>query len=243
MHLAAVVSSAAEADFDLGMEVNLQSTLKLLDACHRPEKPPVVIFSSSVAVFSCADNETIQDTCLPEPQSSYGSQKLIGELLVRDATRKGFINGRSLRFPTISVRPGKPNLAASSFASGIIREPLAGLPSTLPVGQGLRLHLASPRVALKAMLHAISLQQDPLNGETTITLPGISVTVAEMVEALARVAGAQVAALIKHAPDPNIEAIVASWPGKIVTPRALALGFQADAGFDDLILHHMKAVD
>jgi nucleoside-diphosphate-sugar epimerase len=239
IHLAAVVSGQAEADYDLGMDVNLRATMDLIDACRQMPKPPVFLFSSSVAVFSCAANDTISQDTLPAPRSSYGTQKLMGELLVRDATRKGFVLGRSLRFPTISVRPGAPNKAASSFASGIIREPLAGQDAVLPVGRDLRLHLASPDRALAYTLHAAGLAQAEIGADTTLTLPGLSVSVGTMIDTLTRIAGPQVAARIKPAPDPAIEAIVASWPGQILTPRAQALGFEPDADFADMITAHM----
>jgi nucleoside-diphosphate-sugar epimerase len=240
IHLAAVVSGQAEADFDLGMEVNLHSTIDLINACRVMARPPVFVFSSSVAVFSCADNDTISEDTLPAPRSSYGTQKLIGELLVRDATRKGFILGRSLRFPTISVRPGAPNKAASSFASGIIREPLAGQDALLPVGRDLRLHLASPAKALEYALAACGLEQGALGENTTITLPGVSVSVGEMLDTLRRVAGDAVADRVKPAPDAAIAAIVNSWPGEIITPRARALGFTPDPEFANLVQDHMS---
>lgn len=242
IHLAAVVSGQAEADYDLGMAVNLQSTIDLIDACRKMAKPPVFLFSSSVAVFSCAANDTITEDTLPAPRSSYGTQKLMGELLVRDATRKGFILGRSLRFPTISVRPGAPNKAASSFASGIIREPLAGQQAILPVGRDLRLHLASPDRALAYTLHAAGLAQDDIGPDTTLTLPGVSVTVGAMIDTLTRIAGAEVAGRITPAQDAAIETIVASWPGQIITPRALSLGFQPDTDFADLVTAHMGRI-
>lgn len=242
IHLAAVVSGQAEADYDLGMEVNLQATIDLINACRQMPKPPVFLFSSSVAVFSCAANDTIDENTLPAPRSSYGTQKLMGELLVRDATRKGFVLGRSLRFPTISVRPGAPNKAASSFASGIIREPLAGQEAVLPVGRDLRLHLASPDRALAYTLHAAGLAQDEIGADTTLTLPGVSVTVGAMIDTLTRVAGANVAARIKPVPDAAIAAIVTSWPGQILTPRAEALGFVPDTDFADLITSHMGRI-
>src|SRR6056297_2467509 len=201
IHLAAVVSGQAEADWDLGMAVNLQGTLALMETCRRMARPPVFIFSSSVAVFSCADNDTITEDPLPAPRSSYGTQKLMGELLVRDATRRGIIRGRSLRFPTISIRPGAPNKAASSFASGILREPLAGIEAELPVRRDLRLHLASPSKALDYTLHAAGLPQEALGEDTTITLPGISTSVDAMIGSLSRIAGAKVAARITEAPD------------------------------------------
>lgn len=238
VHLAAVVSGQAEADFDLGMAVNLHGTIALIDACRAMPAPPVFLFSSSVAVFSCAANDTIGDDTLPAPRSSYGTQKLMGELLVRDATRRGYLRGRSLRFPTISVRPGAPNKAASSFASGIIREPLAGLPADLPVGREMRLHLASPDRAIAYILHGAGLAQADLGGETTLTLPGISVTVGQMIDTLAARAGADVAARITPAPDPAIAAIVASWPGEITCPRARALGFVPNTDLAELIGEH-----
>ena len=239
VHLAAVVSSAAEADFTLGMQVNLGATLALIETLRRLPEPPVFLFASSVAVFSCAANETISDATPPQPRSSYGAQKLMGEILVRDASRKGFIRGRALRFPTIAVRPGKPNKAASSFASGILREPLAGQTADLPVRPGLRLHLASPDNARAALFHAAALRQDALEGETSVTLPGVSVSVAEMLATLERVAGKAVAARVRPAPDAEIEAIVSSWPGGIETPRAQALGFAPDASFEALLRAHM----
>ncbi|TCO69321.1 D-erythronate dehydrogenase [Rhodovulum euryhalinum] len=239
IHLAAVVSGQAEAEFDLGMAVNLQGTIDLVNACRRMARAPVLVFSSSVAVFACAANDLISEDTLPAPQSSYGTQKLMGELLIRDATRKGFIRGRSLRFPTISVRPGAPNRAASSFASGIIRDPLAGLPATLPVGRDVRLHLASPARALDHILTAAALAQGTLRGETTITLPGISVGVGEMLDTLTCLAGPEVAARVRPVPEPGIEAMVASWPGGIDTPRARALGFVPNTDFADLVREHM----
>lgn len=238
IHLAAVVSGQAEADWDLGWAVNLQGTRALIEACRRMPRPPVFLFSSSVAVFSCAANDTITEDTLAAPRSSYGTQKLMGELLVRDATRRGIIRGRSVRFPTISIRPGAPNRAASSFASGILREPLAGLTAPLPVGRDLRLHLASPDKALDYTLRACGLEQAALGQDTTLTLPGITVTVGEMIETLAQVAGADVAARITPAQDQNIEAIVRSWPGEILCPRARALGFSPNTGIADLITEH-----
>lgn len=235
VHLAAVVSSAAEADFDLGLRVNLDATRALVDAARALERPPVFVFTSSLAVFACDDNETIDEDRLPTPMSSYGTQKVMGELLVRDASRKGFVRGRSIRFPTIVVRPGRPNKAASSFASGIIREPLAGERAVLPVSRDLGLHLASPESAVAAVRHAIALEQGALGTGTTITLPGLSVSVAEMIDALERIAGPEAAALIEEAPDEGIRAIVSSWPSGIRTPRAEALGFARDASFDDIV--------
>nr|WP_256474213.1 D-erythronate dehydrogenase [Lutimaribacter sp. EGI FJ00013] len=239
IHLAAVVSGLAEEDYDLGMQVNLQATIALINACRGFARAPVFLFSSSVAVFSCRDNDTISEDMLPAPLSSYGAQKLMGELLVRDASRKGFIKGRALRFPTISVRPGKPNRAASSFASGIIREPLKGEEADLAVGHDLRLHLASPAKALEYMVVAASLRQDALGTDTTVTLPGISVTVHGMLDTLTALAGAAYTARVVERPDPAIQRIVTTWPGQIVTPRAQSLGFSANADFAEIVQEHI----
>ncbi|QBF34289.1 D-erythronate dehydrogenase [Thalassococcus sp. S3] len=235
VHLAAVVSSAAEEDFGLGLSVNVEATMALIQALEVLQTPPVFVFASSVAVFACENNEVIQDTTPPTPRSSYGAQKLIGEVLVRDASRRGILHGRSARVPTISVRPGKPNRAASSFASGIIREPMTGQDAVLPVGRDVRLHLASPDRAIDNFLHAMALRQEVLEGETTITLPGLSVSVGEMLETLRNEAGEGIAARVHSKPDAGVEAIVKSWPGGIETPRAEALGFQRDGSFRDLL--------
>lgn len=242
IHLAGVVSGQAEEDYALGMQVNLQATIALIDACRTLRKPPVFVFSSSVAVFSCADNDTISEITQPAPLSSYGTQKLMGELLVRDASRKGFIKGRALRYPTIAVRAGKPNRAASGFASGIIREPLAGVAAELPVGRALRMHLASPAKALEYTLKAVALSQSELGLETTVTLPGISVTVGTMLDTLEALAGAEVAALVVERPDAAIERIVATWPGQIVTPRAEALGFAPNEDFAEIVREYMASL-
>ena len=235
VHLAAVVSSAAEEDFGLGLRVNVEETVSLIQALEALNSPPVVIFSSSVAVFSCADNEVIQDTTSPAPRSSYGAQKMIGEILIRDASRRGILRGRSLRLPTISVRPGKPNRAASSFASGIIREPLTGQQAVLPVGREVRLHLASPDRVVDHVFRAAALKQSALKGETTITLPGLSVSVGEILDVMRAEEGDGVAQLVRPVPDAAVAAIVKSWPGGIETPRAEALGFRKDGGFRDLL--------
>ncbi|WP_075215963.1 D-erythronate dehydrogenase [Mongoliimonas terrestris] len=239
IHLASVVSSAAEADYDLGIEVNLAGLVRLVQACRRFAEPPVFVFTSSVAVFSAPGNGALTDDDVPVPRSSYGAQKLMGEILVRDASRRGIVRGRSIRFPTIAVRPGAPNRAASSFVSGIIREPLAGVPARLPVGTETRLHLASPEAALGSILRAAALVQASLGGETTITLPGLSLSVADMIEGLRAVAGDDAVALIQHEPDPAIEAIVLTWPGSIATPRAVSLGFDVDRTFADLVKGHV----
>ncbi len=240
IHLAAVVSGAAEADYDLGIRVNFEATRDLLRMCRAFPTAPVFIFSSSVAVFSCLANDTIDDTALPVPMSSYGAQKLMAETLIRDASRRGHVRGRSIRFPTIAIRPGKPNKATSSFVSSIMREPLDGKQAVLPVARDLRLHLASPDAAVSHVLRAMALVQDELGADTTITLPGISVTVQEMIDALVRVAGPEAEALIGNEPDETVRAIVASWPGEIRAPRAERLGFRPDAGFDALLEAYLR---
>ncbi|MBB5516885.1 nucleoside-diphosphate-sugar epimerase [Rubricella aquisinus] len=231
IHLAAVVSAEAEADLDKGLAVNLDATRRLLMAARDWGTVPIFLFASSVAVFAAQSNERLTDRTEPTPRSSYGAQKLIGEILVRDLSRKGIIRGRSLRFPTIAIRPGKPNKAASSFASSIIREPLNGEEAILPVSPDLRLHLMSPDGAVAAMAHALDLPQDALDGATTITLPGISVAVSDMLAALTP----DQRALVKEVPDAAIAKVVESWPGGIDTPRAEALGFTADADFAELL--------
>ncbi len=238
IHLAAVVSSAAEADFDLGLNVNLRALIDLVSLFARAATPPVFVFTSSVAVFSCDGNADIDDACVPRPKSSYGTQKVMGEMLVNDASRRGALRGRTVRFPTISVRPGKPNKAASSFASGLAREPMAGETAKLPVRRDLRLHLASPNTATAALRRAVGLAQRDLDGDTTITLPGLSVSVDEMIETVGRVAGAEAVERIVEERDPAIEAIVDTWPGRIDAPRAERLGFRPDASFEDLLREH-----
>lgn len=236
-HLAAVVSGQAEADFDLGMRVNLDATRTLLEACRYAGSCPRLIFASSVAVFGGRLPDAVGDDTTPTPQSSYGIQKYVGEQLVADYTRRGFVDGRTIRLPTIVVRPGKPNQAASSFASGIIREPLAGVDAICPVPPETRLWLLSPDGAVDALHRALCLP--PWGDRAALNVPGISVTVAEMVESLRRVAGAEVAKRIRWQRDAKIATIVASWPGRFTTTRANALGFHTDADFDSIIRAHM----
>lgn len=234
-HLAAIVSGAAEADFDLGMRINLDASRALLDACRLRGHRPKVVFTSSVAVYGGKLPALVRDDTALNPQSSYGAQKAIGELLLNDYSRRGFVDGRVLRLPTISVRPGKPNKAASSFASGIIREPLAGEAAVCPVSPDLRLWLLSPRGAIESLIAGHELDGPALGLSRTINLPGISVSVGEMVAALEKVAGPEVVARITFAPDPAIERIVNSWPGAWDTSRAKALGLVADRDFESII--------
>jgi len=239
-HLAAIVSGQAEADFDLGMRINLDASRLLLERCRACANVPRVIFTSSVAVFGGALPAVVQDDTALNPQSSYGTQKAIAELLLNDYSRKGFVDGRVLRLPTISVRPGKPNQAASSFASGIIREPLNGQPAVCPVAPDVRLWLLSPRKVIASLVHGYTLPAEAFGKSRTINLPGISVTVAEMVAALERVAGKQVAARVEWVHDPAIDRIISSWPGAWDASRATALGFVGDAGFDDVVRAYIE---
>ena len=240
-HLAAVVSGAAEADFDLGLRGNLDGTRSLLEACRRLPKPPRLLFSSSVAVFGALLPEVVTDATTPMPQNSYGIQKLIGELLVGDYSRKGFIDGRAVRLPTVSIRPGKPNAAASSFASGILREPLNGVEATCPVEPETELWLISPRLAVKCLLHAFELPSEKLGAIRSLSLPGITASVREMVASLERVAGPAAAKRIRWEPDEKIKAIVKSWPARFDTARAASLGFPHDeGGFDRIIADYVR---
>ncbi|WP_044423072.1 D-erythronate dehydrogenase [Pseudomonas syringae group genomosp. 3] len=239
-HLAAVVSSAAEADFDLGMKANLEGLISLLETLRHGGKQPRLVYASGFAVFGGQLPDVVTDDTRPTPQSSYGVQKAIGELLVSDYHRKGYIDGRVLRLPTIAVRPGKPNKAASTFVSSIIREPLAGLPATCPVSPDTLVYLSSPRRALESMLHAMRLSSERLGAERTIPLPGLTLTVAEMVAALERVAGPEVCGLIQWSPDASIQRIVESWPSVVDAKRARVLGFSCDDGFDSIIRAHIE---
>jgi D-erythronate 2-dehydrogenase len=240
-HLAAVVSGTAEADFDLGMRVNVDGTRGLLDAGRRLQKPPRVLFASSVAVFGAPLPEVVTDATTPMPQSSYGIQKLIGELLVSDYSRKGFIDGRAVRLPTVSIRPGRPNAAASSFASGILREPLNGIEAICPVEADTRLWLISPRVAVGCLLHGFDLPAGKLGRIRSLSLPGITVSVDEMVASLKRVAGPEAARRIRWEPDEGIKQIVKSWPARFDTTRANSLGFPRDGGgFDRIIDDYVR---
>jgi nucleoside-diphosphate-sugar epimerase len=235
-HFAAVVSAAAEADFDLGMHINLHGTLAVLEACRALPQPPRLVFTSSIASFGGPLPDVVDDTTPQTPQTSYGTQKAIGELLVNDYSRKGFIDGRAVRLPTIVVRPGRPNRAASSFASGIIREPLSGLEAACPVSPETRLAILSPRKAIEAFIQAHDLPAAAWGHTRSLIVPGLSVLVSDMVAALQRTAGAQAVQRIRWQPDAEIQRIISSWPGVFTSPRALQLGFQADANMDAIVL-------
>jgi nucleoside-diphosphate-sugar epimerase len=238
-HLAAVVSGAAEADFDLGMRVNLQGMRNVLEQvrriCDAAARPPRLVFASSVAAFGGELPEVLDDSTTPAPQTSYGSQKVISEYLVSDFSRKGYIDGRSLRLPTIVVRPGKANAAASSFASAVIREPLNGVTYDCPVGAETGVWLLSPRRVVEAFIHAHDLPAAKWGSNRVVNLPGITVSVAEMIAAMAKIAGAQTAKRVAWKPDARIEAIVKTWPVRFATTRAFALGFKADPSIEAVI--------
>lgn len=239
-HLAAVVSGQAEADFDLGMRVNLDATRVLLEACRHHTRTPKLVFASSLAVFGGELPERVPEDLAPLPQSSYGAQKAMAELLINDYSRKGFIDGRVCRLPTISVRPGKPNAAASSFASGIIREPLAGEPSNCPVPLDTRLWLSSPDTVIANLVHAARLEGAALGLRRTLNLPGISVRVSQILDSLARVGGDAARALVSHEPDERVQRIVCSWPGDFDIERPLRLGFHVDENFDAVVRAHQR---
>jgi nucleoside-diphosphate-sugar epimerase len=239
-HLAAVVSAGAEADFDLGYRVNVDGTRLVLEALRRGGRRPRVVFASSFAAYGGEMPEVITDEFRATPQSSYGTQKVIGELLTADYSRKGFLDGRSLRLPTIVVRPGKPNRAASTFASSIVREPLAGQEAICPVGRDTAIYILSPRQVTDALLRAMHLPESTWDGNRTVLLPGITVTVAAMAATLARVAGDDVAGRIRWQPDPAIQRIVKSWPVAAEARRARSLGFTDDGTFEAILRAHIE---
>ncbi|HTZ93059.1 MAG TPA: D-erythronate dehydrogenase [Streptosporangiaceae bacterium] len=238
-HLAAAVSAECEADFDLGMRVNLGATQALLARCRDLETNPVVVFASSLAVFGgSADHplpSVVDDQTMPNPQSSYGAQKVIGEQLLADYTRKGYLRGRAIRLMTVSVRPGRPNAAASGFLSGIIREPLSGQRAVCPVGPQAEVALTSPDRAVDGLLCAASSADAAWGGRTPVNLPALTVTVGQMVAALEQVAGPQASTLIDWIPDPAVAAIVTSWPARFRAERAGRLGLRPDPDFESII--------
>ena len=242
-HLAGVVSGAAEADFDLGMHGNVDGTRAILEHARRQRTPPVLVFSSSLAVFGAdpaADPVgAVGDDTLPRPESSYGIQKFIAEQLVADYSRKGFARGRSVRLATVAVRPGKPNAAASSFMSGIIREPLAGLRATCPVPPGTPVALSSPRLTLQGILRAAAVGDASWGSRTALNLPALATTPRSMAAAMDRVVGYVASDLIDWTDDPVIGTIVRSWPAQIESPRANALGLRPEASFDDIVREYL----
>jgi nucleoside-diphosphate-sugar epimerase len=242
-HLAAAVSAECEADFDLGIAANLRVTELLLASCRALGTNPVVVFASSVAVFGASAEHplpaVVDDHTAVNPQSSYGVQKVIGEQLLADYTRKGFLRGRAIRLMTVSVRPGRPNAAASGFLSGIIREPLAGQRATCPVDARTEVALASPARAIDGLLRAATSPGQAWGGRSAVNLPALTMTVADMVAALDRVAGPAASTLIDWIPDPAVARIVTSWPARFQTDRAARLGLVPDPDFDSVIRMHL----
>jgi D-erythronate 2-dehydrogenase len=240
-HLAGVVSGEAELDFEKGYRVNLDGTRALLEAIRTAGVgyKPKVVYTSSIAVFGAPFPPSIPDDFHLTPLTSYGTQKAMGELLLADYSRRGFCDGIGIRLPTIVVRPGKPNAAASGFFSGIIREPLAGLEATLPVPETVAHTHASPRAAVGFLLHAAGLSREALGARINLSMPGVCCTVAEQIASLRRIAGERVAARIRHASDPLIARIVEGWPQRIDARRARALGFTAESSFDEIVRIHI----
>jgi len=241
-HLAAIVSGEAEADFEKGYRINLDGTRYLFEAIRKQGGGyrPKVIFTSSIAVFGAPFPEAIPDEFFNTPLTSYGTQKTICELLLADYSRRGFFDGVGLRFPTVCVRPGKPNLAASGFFSNIIREPLAGQEAVLPVPEDVRHWHASPRAAIGFLIHAATMDTAALGNRRNITLPGVSCTVGEQIEALRKVAGDKVVARIRREPNETIMKIVAGWPRNFEARRGRELGFKAENSFEDIIRVHIE---
>ncbi len=234
-HLAAVVSGQAEANFDLGMAVNCDGTRNLLEAVRHRAPGAIFIFASSLAVFGGTLPPVITEDTAVTPLSSYGTQKAIAELWVNDYTRKGFIDGRTLRLPTVCVRPGKPNAATSSFVSSIIREPLKGETAVCPVELSLPLWLSSPSTVTDNLAYALTLSAKKLGSNRTLNLPGITITVQSILNTLAEIAGADILTHIQYQSDRTISQIVASWPSQFDVGRATALGFECDRSFESII--------
>jgi len=241
-HLAAIVSGEAEQDFDKGYRINLDGTRQLFDAIRRVGDgyKPRLVFTSSIAVFGAPFPEAIGDDFFTTPLTSYGTQKAIGELLLADYTRKGIFDGIGIRLPTICVRPGAPNKAASGFFSNICREPLAGKDAVLPVSESVRHWHASPRAAVNFLLHAATIDGARIGPRRNLTMPGLSCTVGEQIAALHRVGGEKVVSRIKRVRDPVIEGIVAGWPQNFDASRAISLGFKAEASFEDILKVHIE---
>jgi D-erythronate 2-dehydrogenase len=243
-HLAAIVSGEAEANFEKGYRINLDGTRYLLEAIRleaaKAPYLPRLVFTSSIAVFGAPFPEAIGDEFFNTPLTSYGTQKAICELLLNDYSRKGFVDGIGIRLPTITIRPGKPNAAASGFFSNILREPLVGQEAVLPVSKDVRHWFASPRAAIGFLTHAATLDTSKLGWRRTLSVPGLSATVGEEIEALRRVAGDNAVKLIRDEPDAHIISMVDGWPKNFAAKRAEALGFKAEKTFDEIIRIHIE---
>jgi nucleoside-diphosphate-sugar epimerase len=241
-HLAAVLSGQAEAEFDLGLRVNVESTYYLLQRCRTLPRPARFVFSSTVAVFGGPLPEVVPETMAVWPQSSYGTAKSIGEYLINDFSRRGFVDGIAVRVPTVAIRPGTPNSAVSSFVSGIIREPLSGAESVCPVPLDTRLWISSPDAATANIVHAARVPGDALGPWRTVNLPGLTVTPAEMLASLERLAGPDARARVRVDIDDRIARLVGSWPGAFDLARPLALGFGRDGHVDEVVRQYIRLV-
>jgi nucleoside-diphosphate-sugar epimerase len=243
-HLAAIVSGEAEQEFEKGYRINLAGTMNLLESIRRAydgaARKPRLVFTSSIAVFGAPFPERIPDDFFLTPLTSYGTQKAIGELLLADYTRKGMLDGVGIRLPTICVRPGKPNKAASGFFSNIIREPLAGHEAVLPVSEDVMHWHASPRAAIGFLVHAATIDGTRLGPRRNLSMPGLPATVGEQIAALRKVAGDKVVARIRREPDPFVQGIVAGWPRNFETRRSIELGFKAEQSFEEIIRVHLE---
>jgi nucleoside-diphosphate-sugar epimerase len=239
-HLAAVVSGHAEAEFDTGMAVNLHGSINVFEAARAAGNRPVVVFTSSIAVYGGDTPDPITDWTALNPQTSYGAQKAAAELLLNDYSRKGFLDGRGLRLPTISIRPGKPNKAASSFMSSIFREPMQGQEAVCPVGRDYAHWFLSPRACVRNLVHGAEVEAAALGMQRCFALPGRTHTIGAMVDAMGRIAGEAAVKRVRWERDPAVEAIVNGWKARFSPDKALALGFTADAGFEDNIRYFLE---
>lgn len=234
-HLAAIVSGEAEKNLELGMRVNFHASLQLLELCRALDFQPRIVFASSAAVFGGDVNKVILDETGAKPRSSYGTQKAMVELLINDYSRRSFIDGRSLRLPTITVRPGKPNAATSSFVSSIIREPLNGKPATCPVSSDIEVWIQSPKRVVQNFIHAANIDEKILGDDRVINLPGLTTTIKEMTQSLERISSAEVTQLISYEPDLFLQSIVLTWPTNFNPQRSNALGFVRDSSAEEII--------
>lgn len=239
-HLAAIVSGEAEKDFDLGMRINFHASLQLLELCRTLAFHPRIVFASSVAVFGGDVNKIILDETSAKPRSSYGTQKAMVELLINDYSRRGFIDGRSLRLPTIIVRPGKPNAATSSFVSAIIREPLNGKTATYPVPEETAVWIQSPKCVIQNFIHAANINEKILGDDRVVNLPGLTTTIQKMIHSLERLTNPELTELIGYEPDEFLQSIVLTWPPNFDTQRAITLGFVRDSSPEEIIRSYME---
>jgi nucleoside-diphosphate-sugar epimerase len=239
-HLAAIVSGEAEKNFELGMKVNFHASLQLLEICRKLGHCPRIVFASSCGVFGGDVSKVITDETDPKPRSSYGTQKAMVELLMNDYSRRGFVDARSLRLPTITVRPGKPNAATSSFVSGIIREPLNGKRATYPVPPETACWVQSPKRVIQNFIHAANIEEKDMGSDRTINLPGLTVSVREMVESLRQLTNQEVTDLISFEPDAFLQSIVLTWPPYFTTDKANHLGFVRDASVEEIISSYIE---